>query len=231
MASIRGETRSRHEPSSGPAHGIGFHAGTRRGAQARAGCCPSARTDEIRPSTCARRTLPRAPQAAPTKTGWYTLYSFSPCPRKWRNWQTRKPQELVGLRPVGVQVPPSAPLTPSATPDSPSHSGIAVSGVSRASGGYGASAPGHVNETRARPAARATSALPGRAARRSRQTDRRGVEATGIPAPPRARRHAPPTECPPASSSPRGRRTRTAAARSAASAPAPSTARSRSPDR
>ena len=29
--------------------------------------------------------------------------------RKWRNWQTRKPQELVPHKGVGVQIPPSAP--------------------------------------------------------------------------------------------------------------------------
>ena len=29
--------------------------------------------------------------------------------RKWRNWQTRKPQELVTHKVVGVQIPPSAP--------------------------------------------------------------------------------------------------------------------------
>ena len=30
--------------------------------------------------------------------------------RKWRNWQTRKPQELVPHKGVGVRIPPSAPL-------------------------------------------------------------------------------------------------------------------------
>ncbi len=29
--------------------------------------------------------------------------------RKWRNWQTRKPQELVPHKGVGVRIPPSAP--------------------------------------------------------------------------------------------------------------------------
>ena len=30
--------------------------------------------------------------------------------RKWRNWQTRKPQELVPHKGVGVRIPPSAPI-------------------------------------------------------------------------------------------------------------------------
>ena len=32
-----------------------------------------------------------------------------PSSRKWRNWQTRRPQEPVRLSLMGVQVPPSAP--------------------------------------------------------------------------------------------------------------------------
>ncbi len=40
----------------------------------------------------------------------YSLVVLSPKLRKWRNWQTRKPQELVPHKGVGVRIPPSAPL-------------------------------------------------------------------------------------------------------------------------
>ena len=44
-------------------------------------------------------------------SGCYTPQSTrSSAPRKWRNWQTRKPQELVPHKGVGVRIPPSAPL-------------------------------------------------------------------------------------------------------------------------
>ena len=41
---------------------------------------------------------------------FYLVYSGAMSVRKWRNWQTRKPQELIAdYKAVWVQVPPSAP--------------------------------------------------------------------------------------------------------------------------
>ena len=60
----------------------------------------------------------RLNRLAPAWASW-VYWSFGgavpPQLRKWRNWQTRRPQEPVGPSPMGVQVPPSAPSPASPT--------------------------------------------------------------------------------------------------------------------